>query len=140
MGFRQRPAEDSEVLRVDIDHAPVDRAPAGDDAVACGAVLFHPEFGAAVGDEHVEFLERALVEQKLHPFARRQLALGVLRRDALFAAAHARRLPPHLKFRQNVLHYPSADLSAHWPPDCAGIRSAPSEIRAPPLVFDRARA
>jgi hypothetical protein len=34
-----------------------------------------------MGDEHVVFLERPLVEQHLQPLARRQLALGVLRID-----------------------------------------------------------
>jgi hypothetical protein len=38
-------------------------------------------------DEHVEFLERALVEQQLDALPRGQLAAGVLRFDALFAAA-----------------------------------------------------
>jgi hypothetical protein len=40
-----------------------------------------------VGDEHVEFLEGAFVEQQLDPFARGELALGVLRRDPALAAA-----------------------------------------------------
>mgnify|MGYP003290819990 CR=1 FL=1 len=38
-------------------------------------------------DEHVEFLERVLVEQKLDALAGGQLAAGVLRLDALLAAA-----------------------------------------------------
>jgi hypothetical protein len=36
---------------------------------------------------HVVFLERSLVEQHFEPLARRQLALGVLRVDALLPAA-----------------------------------------------------
>jgi predicted Kef-type K+ transport protein len=40
-----------------------------------------------MGDEHVVFLERALVEQHLDPLARGQLALGVLAVDPLLAAA-----------------------------------------------------
>jgi hypothetical protein len=40
---------------------------------------------------HVVFLERALVEQHVEALARGQLALGVLRVDALLAAATARR-------------------------------------------------
>ena len=50
-------------------------------------LLFHAEIGAAVLDEHVELLERALVEQQLDALARGQLAAGVLRLDALLAAA-----------------------------------------------------
>ena len=38
-------------------------------------------------DEHVELLETALVEQQLDALARGQLAAGVLRLDALLAAA-----------------------------------------------------
>ena len=49
--------------------------------------LLHAEFDRAVLDEHVELLERALVEQKLDALARGQLAAGVLRLDALLAAA-----------------------------------------------------
>jgi hypothetical protein len=41
-------------------------------------------------DEHVEFLERAGIEQHVQPLARRQLALGMLRVDAALAAAQPR--------------------------------------------------
>jgi hypothetical protein len=99
VGLGQRAAEDGEVLAEDIDQAAVDRAPAGDHAVA-GDFCLHAEVGAAVLDEHVELLEGALVEQQLDALARGQLALGVLRLDALLAAAppqrrdHSRRRPP----------------------------------------------
>jgi hypothetical protein len=43
-----------------------------------------------VFDEHVPFLERAFVQQQFEPLARGQLALGVLRVDALLPAAQAR--------------------------------------------------
>ena len=49
--------------------------------------LLHAEVDAAVLDEHVELLERALVEQQLDALARGQLAALVLRLDALLAAA-----------------------------------------------------
>src|SRR5262249_15932041 len=62
------------------------------------------ELGRAVLDEHVEFLERALVEQKLDALARGQLAAGVLRLDALFAAAKPGTGAPLLKGVQDVLH------------------------------------
>jgi hypothetical protein len=38
-------------------------------------------------DEHVEFLERPLVHQKLDALPRGQLAAGMLRLDTLLAAA-----------------------------------------------------
>jgi len=55
-------------------------------------------------DEHVEFLERALVEQKLDALPRGQLAAGVLRFDALFAAAESRAGTPFLEGIQNIFH------------------------------------
>ena len=48
-----------------------------------------PKSVAAVLDEHVELLERALVEQKLDALARGELAALVLRLDARLAAARA---------------------------------------------------
>ncbi len=85
--LRQRAAEHGEVLGEQIDRAAVDGAPAGDDAVAGDLLRLHAELGGAVLDEHVELLERALVEQQLDAFARGQLAALVLRLDALVAAA-----------------------------------------------------
>ena len=87
MGLRQRAPEHRKILGKDKGLAAVDRAPAGDDAVARHFGLFHAEFHRAMLDKHVEFLERALVEQKLDALPRGQLAAGVLRLDALLAAA-----------------------------------------------------
>ena len=89
MGLGQRAAKDGEVLAEDEDQPAVDHAVAGDDAVAANLVVFHAEVGAAVLDEHVPLFESAFVEQQFEPLARRQLALGVLRGDALVAAAQA---------------------------------------------------
>ena len=75
-----------------------------DDAVAIGALLLHPEIGAAMRDEHVEFLETVRIEQQFDPFASGQLALGVLRVDPFLAAAQTGRLPAVLQFLKNVLH------------------------------------
>ena len=66
--------------------------------------LLHAEFGRAVFDEHVELLERALVEQQLDALARGQLAAGVLRLDALLAAAELGAGAPLLKGIQDVFH------------------------------------
>src|SRR5262249_16193426 len=58
----------------------------------------------AVLDEHVEFLERTLVEQKLDALAGGQFAAGVLRLDALLAAAQLGARAPFLEGVQDVLH------------------------------------
>src|SRR6185312_622578 len=88
--------------------AAVDRAPAGDDTVARHLGLLHAEFGRAVLDEHVELLERALVEQELDALAGGQFAAGMLRLDALLAAAKLGARAPFLEGVQDVLHRLSA--------------------------------
>ena len=49
--------------------------------------LLHAEFGGAMLDEHVEFLERALVHQEFDALARGEFAALVLRVDPRLAAA-----------------------------------------------------
>ncbi len=85
----ERAAEDGEVLRVEVDRAAVDGAPAGHDAVADGAVVFQAEARRLVAHEGADLDERAGVEQDLDALARAQLALFVLLREAGFAAAGA---------------------------------------------------
>ena len=106
MRLRERAAEHREVLAEDEHQAAVDRARAGDHAIARDALLGHAELGAAVLDEGVDLLERALVEQQVQALARRQLAALVLRRDAPRPAAVARRLALGLELRQNLLQGP----------------------------------
>src|SRR5262249_52403763 len=55
-------------------------------------------------DEHVELLERVLVQKQRDALARRELAAPMLCLDALFPAAHARHRPPLLQLLENVLH------------------------------------
>ncbi len=55
-------------------------------------------------DEHVELLERPLVEQQLDALAGGQLAAGMLRLDALLAAAELGAGAPRLQGVQDVLH------------------------------------
>ena len=55
-GLAERAAEDGEVLREDRDLAAVDRAEAGDDAVAVGARALHAELVRAVPHERIELL------------------------------------------------------------------------------------
>ena len=59
----------------------------GHNAVAGDDLLIHPEVAAPVGDELVEFLERARVEQQIDALARRQLASVVLAAQPLFSPA-----------------------------------------------------
>ncbi len=104
MGLGQRAAENREVLGEHEHRAPVDGAPAGDDAVAGNARLLHAEIGRAVLDEHVELLERAVVEQKLDALAGGQLAARMLRRDAFFAAPEPRLRAPVFELIEHVFH------------------------------------
>ena len=67
-------------------------------------VFSMPKSVAAVLDEHVELLERAVVEEQLDALARRELAARVLRRDALLAAAEARLRAPLFEPFEDVLH------------------------------------
>src|SRR6185369_3586972 len=59
----QGTAEHGEILREDIDQPAVDRARAGDDAVAGYLLRLHSEVGAIVLDEHVIFFEAVRIEQ-----------------------------------------------------------------------------
>ena len=60
--------------------------------VAVVALVLQPEGRRAVGDELVDLDKRARVDQQIDPFARSQLAFGVLRLDALLTAAQTRLL------------------------------------------------
>ncbi len=57
-----------------------------------------------MGHKHIEFLERALVEQKLDPLTRGQLAFGVLRFDPAGTTALTSRFAPRFQFLQDVFH------------------------------------
>ncbi len=104
MRFRQRAAENGEILGEDKDRAAVDRAPAGHDAVAGDFLSGHAEIGGAVLDEHVELLERTFVEEDLDALAGGELAFLVLCVDAGLAAAGARDGAAALEFVQHFLH------------------------------------
>src|SRR3546814_14158480 len=104
VALRKRTAEDGEILAEDEDQSAVDRARPGHHPVAGYLRLFHAEVDAIVLDVHVEFLERAFVEQHLQPLARGQPALAVLRVDAFLTAAHAGRRPSRFPFGTFVEH------------------------------------
>jgi hypothetical protein len=57
-----------------------------------------------MGDEHVEFFERAVIEQEVDALARRELAARMLRVDALDAAAETRRGAPLLETFDDMFH------------------------------------
>ena len=87
VGFRERAAENGEVLRENINQAAVDAAESGDKAVARRALLLHAKIDAAVADKFVELFEGAFIEQQMDALARGQLAGFVLAFAALRAAA-----------------------------------------------------
>src|SRR4029077_398967 len=86
------------------DEPAVDRAVAGDDAVARDLLFGHPEIAAAMLDEHIPFLEGIGVEQSPQPLARGQLAFLVLRLDPARAAAGAGRRPLLFQPPEDVIH------------------------------------
>src|SRR6202011_5818479 len=104
------------------------------------------EVARAVFDEHVELLERALVEQQFESLARRELAALVLRLDTALAAAHARVGAPRLELFENVLHRasnPASRVPQQIPimapgrrkragDACAGGRACPFGVRLHP--------
>src|SRR5450631_2956158 len=102
--LRQRAAKDGEVLAEDKDQPAVDRAVAGDDAVAGNLLVRHAEVVTAVLDEHVPFLEARRIEQEFEAFARRQLALGVLRINALLATTQPRGGALFFEFANDLVH------------------------------------
>ena len=95
---------------------PLISAPAGDDAVAGDFSLRPCRIRCAVLDEHVELLERALVEEHLEPLARRQLAAAMLLGDAFWAPALPRFLAPSLQFVQNFSHRPGPQSRSQGEP------------------------
>ena len=111
VGLGQRPAEDGEVLRERIRQPAVDPSVAADDAVARHDLLGHAEVGAAVGDELVDFFERAGVEQQVDALARGQLAGVALAAETILAPAQ---LGAPLEIGQViVMIHPGA---RPWPP------------------------
>ena len=82
----QRTAEDGEVLAEDADPPAVDGAESGDHPVGVGAVVLQAHAVGPVAGQHVQLLERALVEEVVDPFPGGHLALGVLPLDRFLTA------------------------------------------------------
>ncbi len=104
MRFAQRSSEDREILGENVDGAAVDRTPARHHAVAGDLGRLHAEVVAAMLDEHVELLEGVVVEQEFDAFARRELSLRMLRRDALLAATEAGAIAAGVEGGEDVFH------------------------------------
>src|SRR5208282_3910866 len=71
--FGERAAKHSKILREDVDQAAINAAKAGDKSIAHGASFRGAKIDAAVAHKFIEFLEGALVQQKVNAFARREL-------------------------------------------------------------------
>ena len=108
VGFRERAAEDGEVLREDVDQAAIDVAVAGDEAVAGDDLLVHAEVAAAMRDEFVDFFEGAFVEQQVDALARGELAFLVLAVAPFLAAALFGGLVARAQFLEPVHPYDSS--------------------------------
>ena len=102
--FAAKVSEYREVLRENVHLPSVDRAAPGHDAVAEVGFLAEPEVVAAVRDEHVEFLERALVEQHFDALPGGFLAFLMLRVDAFLSAAQLGLLADLHQFLDLVLN------------------------------------
>ena len=130
----ERAAEDREVLREDGDRAAVDRAVAGDDAVAVRAVLLQAEVGRAVPGELVQLHERTLVQQQFDPLAGGQLALGVLLLHRARGAGVRRLVDAALQVRELARGGVDVDLAART----SGCGSLPGHGRT--RLVERATA
>ena len=88
-GFGKGTAAHGEVLGENIHQTAVDGAAAGHHTVSVEMLFLHAEVGAAMLDEHVEFLETAFVEQQLQALTGSELAFSMLCVNPFLAAAHA---------------------------------------------------
>ena len=87
------------------DLAAVDVAVAGDHGVAEEGAVGQAEIGGAVGDETVDFGERAIVHQRVQPLPGGHLAPLVLLVDATLTASQRRLvLQPEQVFQTRVGH------------------------------------
>ena len=97
-------AKNREILRIHIDHAPVDRAPTRYNTVTGWLLVFHAKISATVRDEHVIFFKTLLIEQQLDPLTRAQFAFCKLAIEALLTAAKSCSTAALGEFLQNIFH------------------------------------
>ncbi len=100
----ERAAEDGEVLAEDADPAAVDGPEAGDHPVGVGTVLLEAHAVGPVAGQHVELLERAVVEQVVDPLAGGHLPLGVVLLDRVRRAGVAGLLAAFGQLREALGH------------------------------------
>ena len=103
MRTRQRPAEHGEIFRINIDGAPVHRAPAGDNAVTGYFALFHAELMAVMLDKHVDLFKTAGIQKQIYSFTGGQLATRVLGFNPFFTTTLARHLAALFKHAINIV-------------------------------------
>ena len=98
-----------EVLGEEEHSPPVDRSISGDDRIPGRAMVFDAETCGVMPHEHVELLERVLVEEELDALARRQLAEVVLAVDRALVRRGERGLAQDAQLLDAV-------FGAHMPP------------------------
>ena len=104
MRFTEAATDDREILAVDVNDPAFDRPVARHDTVAQVFRRAHPEVLAAVFHELVDLHETPRVQQEVDPLAGRQLALLVLFRYRLLAAALLRFLAAFQKVLAVLRH------------------------------------
>ncbi|CAI8216635.1 MAG: Uncharacterised protein [SAR116 cluster bacterium] len=104
MGFGKRPAKDSEVLRIHKYRPSRNRTITGDNTITRHLGFRHPEIMATMLDEHVPFLKGGFIQQQRDPFARCQLAFGVLCINPALSTPEARLCAFRLKFGKDIGH------------------------------------
>ena len=108
-GGSEAPAVGREVLGEQEHRPPVDGSVSGDDRVAGRAVVLDAEPGGVMPHEHVELLERVLVEEEFDTLAGGQLAEVVLAVDRALVCRGMRRLAQDAQLLDAV-------FGAHRPP------------------------
>jgi len=88
--LRERSTEYGEILREHVNQSPIHASKTRDKAVARRPLLLHPKIIATMGNEFIELLKRAFVEQQFDALARRELAGFVLAFAAIRAATRFR--------------------------------------------------
>ena len=104
MGLGQGTAEDREILAEHEHHAPVDGAVARDDAIARDFLSSMPKSVQRCSTNMSHSSKLPFVEQQLDALPGRELALGVLRVDALLTASEAGGFPLFFELLDDVLH------------------------------------
>ena len=103
MLFGEASAEDGEVLAKHGKRSTIDQAGTRHHAFAWNELLAHAKVVTAMRNKLANFLEGALIQQKVNALARGQLAFGMLRVDAGLTTAEARGLLQRSESGRNIL-------------------------------------